>query len=149
MTLPAAQNRKDSRATATVASTRWFCKSQWFAIFQRTLEISTQRCQSNIAGRIITKSKAHFVKDGLRLYGRLTAASQICRTQKVSVMSEAERNECTPPPSCSTCVHFEQANPYRWGLCKHPLPWWVDSNSPTVQPYNNNAKDCDCYMPND
>ena len=54
----------------------------------------------------------------------------------------------TNPPSCSTCVHFEQASPYRWGLCKHPLPWWVDSDSPTVHPYENNAKDCDCYMPN-
>jgi hypothetical protein len=63
-------------------------------------------------------------------------------------MSEAKRNECTPPPSCSACVHFEQAEPYRWGLCKHPLPWWVESNSPTVHPDQNNAKNCDCYMPN-
>ena len=50
-------------------------------------------------------------------------------------------------PSCSSCVHFEQAKPYRWGLCKSPLPWWVESNSPAVHPDKNNAKDCDCYAP--
>jgi hypothetical protein len=63
-------------------------------------------------------------------------------------MSESQRSECTPSPSCSACVHFEQAKPYRWGLCKHPLPWWVESRSPTVHPEQNNAKDCDCYTPN-
>ena len=52
------------------------------------------------------------------------------------------------PPDCSACAHFEQAKPYRWGLCKHPLPWWVESNSPTVHPNENNAKDCECYTPN-
>ena len=51
-------------------------------------------------------------------------------------------------PACSSCVHFEQAKPYRWGLCKSPLPWWVESNSPAVHPDKNNAKDCDCYAPN-
>ena len=50
--------------------------------------------------------------------------------------------------TCSTCVHFEQAKPYRWGACKHPLPWWVLPISPTVHPEDNNAKDCDCYAPN-
>lgn len=63
-------------------------------------------------------------------------------------MSEAKRNECTAPPSCSACVHFEQAKPYKWGLCTHPLPWWIESKSPTIHHDENNAKDCDCYTPN-
>ncbi len=62
-------------------------------------------------------------------------------------MNEAKRNECTPLPSCSSCVHFVQAVPYRWGLCRHPLPWWVEGNSPTVHSDDNNAKNCDCYAP--
>jgi hypothetical protein len=68
-----------------------------------------------------------------------------CLVKPNARLERSERSECTSQPSCSTCVHFGQAKPYRWGLCKHPLPWWVLPISPNVHPEDNNAKDCDCY----
>ena len=76
------------------------------------------------------------------------AAVNVSDLVKPNASGEPRGLPRSAPPDCSACAHFEQAKPYRWGLCKHPLPWWVESNSPTVHPNENNAKDCECYTPN-
>jgi hypothetical protein len=51
--------------------------------------------------------------------------------------------------SCSNCQHWKRAEPYAWGKCEYPTPWWCESRGPIIHPTENNAKDCDCYSPND
>lgn len=50
--------------------------------------------------------------------------------------------------SCSNCQHWKRAEPYAWGECEYPTPWWCESRGPIIHPIENNAKDCDCYSPN-
>jgi hypothetical protein len=47
--------------------------------------------------------------------------------------------------SCVDCIHFKRVEPYKWGECMYPLPWWIHKSSPIIHSSENNASICKCF----
>lgn len=55
-------------------------------------------------------------------------------------------SENTMKHECQDCIHWAQRDPYQWGVCEIPLPWWAeDKDSPVIFPRDGNAEECDCF----
>lgn len=49
--------------------------------------------------------------------------------------------------TCGDCRYFEPANPYRWGVCRCPMPIWLEEyNWPHIFPNNEQAEDCELFV---